>query len=112
MTQTLPFRDTKTVVLDGSGNGSITFQPTSYGESWKVDQVAISTTATNLLLPPPLFQAYVNGLFVGGSYSGNLTNDTAFNQLLQTQEVLKFVWTGGQPGVTATATISGTKEIA
>ena len=102
--ETNPFRLTETVELNGAGTGTIRFSP-SIGV-WKVEQVAASTsTNTN----EPIFSAYINGVFVGGSYSGSRTNDTSFNQRVNAQERLDFVWTGGDPGAIGEVTISGLK---
>lgn len=106
MTERLRFRDTYTTVLDASGNGTINFRP-SVG-SWMVNQVAASVSSNN---NEPEFSAFVNGMFVGGSYSGSKTNDTTFNQEVNAQEVLSAVWLGGDPGATATLTLSGVKTV-
>jgi hypothetical protein len=104
--QTLNFRDVYTVTLDGSGNGTIRFSP-SVG-TWEIQQVAAMTSSnTN----EPEFSAYVNGMFVGGSYSGSKTNDTTFNQTLEAQEVLTGVWVGGDAGSIATMVLSGKKTV-
>ena len=102
----LPFRDVYTVVLDGSGNGAIRFSP-SVG-TWLVEQVAVTVSSnTN----EPEFLAYIDGMYVGGSYSGSRTNDTAFNQRLAAQQALSGVWVGGDAGATATMVLTGRKQV-
>lgn len=102
MTQDLPFRKVYTVTLDGSGNGFIRVSPTiGY---WQIEQVSASTgTNTN----EPEFLTYINGAFIGGSYSGSRTNDTTFNQRLAAQEEFRAVWVGGDAGTTATLVLTG-----
>ncbi len=104
MSQWLPFRLTDTVVLDGSGNGSITFGPT-VGE-WLIEQVAVTVSSNN---NEPTFSAYINNIYVGGSYSGSRTNDTSFNQRVQAQEKFSGAWVGGDAGATGTITLIGRK---
>jgi hypothetical protein len=106
MPQVLNFRDVKTVTLDAAGRGSIVFSPT-IGD-WVVEQVSVTVSSNTL---EPEFSAYVNGMFVGGSYSGSKTNDTTFNQPLATQETLTGIWVGGDPGAVATMVISGKKTV-
>ncbi len=104
MNQALPFRDVYTVTLDGSGNGAINVSPTI--GFWMVEQVAvIVSTNTN----EPEFQCYIDGMFVGGSYSGSRTSDTTFNQRLNAQQRLNAVWLGGDPDATATLILTGKK---
>lgn len=106
MSQALPFRAAYTVVLNGSGNGTIRWSP-SQG-SWLVQQCAATvTTSTN----EPEFSTFIDGMFVGGSYSGSKTNDTTFNQTVVAQQALSATWTGGDPGATATLIISGVKTV-
>jgi hypothetical protein len=101
----LPFRLTLDVTLDGSGNGAIRFSP-SIG-MYMVEQVAAMVSSNE---NEPEFQVYVDGIFVGGSYSGSRTNDTSFNQRLAAQQVLNGVWIGGDPGATAVMNLTGWKE--
>lgn len=104
--QTLPFRLVKTVMLNGSGAGAINFSPTV--GTWEVSQVAaLASSNTN----EPEFSVFIDGVFVGGSYSGSKTTDTTFNQEVQAQQVLQGVWTGGDAGAIATMVITGKKTV-
>lgn len=106
MAQRLPFRMTMDVVLDAGGSGAINFSP-SVG-TWEITQVA-ATTSTNV--NEPEFATYIDGAFIGGSYSGSRTNDTSFNQILNAQQKLTGVWTLGDPGATAVMTLTGWKTV-
>lgn len=106
MASWLPFRITNDVRLDGLGNGSIRISP-SVGE-WVIEQVSASTTSvTN----EPQFTAYINGAFIGGSFSGNRTTDTEFNQRLNAQEAFVGAWVGGDPSAIAQLTLTGRKLV-
>lgn len=104
--QWLPFRDVFTVVLDGSGTGTIEVRP-SIGE-WLIEQVAVRTSSN---VNEPEFSAFINGAWVGGTFSGSRDSDTSFNQRLNAQERFNGIWTGGDAGATGELTLTGRKLV-
>lgn len=80
--------------------------PQIYGVKWRIERIATSTTSTkDTELRIYRGDEQPNRL-VDSTYSGNLdTSDTPI--IVETTEQLKFVWSLGDPGSIATATIHG-----
>lgn len=98
------------VVLNAAGNGTVQLQcPTV--ETWTVSRTAVSTT-TNVL--EPTAQTYIGqvapGSALSGTYSGSLDSSDE-NQQINPGQSLYCVWTGGDPGATATLSVFGTKLV-
>lgn len=96
--------------LDGSGNATVSFQ--AVGQNVMVTRVAVRcTTAVNEAI------AYVYKGQIGDPYliEGSLAASTGDSSdtitPLADGEKIYIVWTGGDAGATATATVSGNAEI-
>jgi hypothetical protein len=95
------------VVLDGSGNGTLTFQPN--GKNARITNLfgAVTTQSAQAQVNVYLGQV-ANSNRVYNSNSGS----TGFNAQgaidVNDGQTLYVVWTGGDPGATATATFLGT----
>lgn len=92
------------VTLDGSGNGTVTFQPNGTDARVKNLYVMVSTQTAQAVvtiyrgqLNIPL--ATIPSGSTGGSATGNID--------LRDGEILYIVWTGGDAGATAKATLTG-----
>jgi hypothetical protein len=115
MSQTVPLNPglSASVVLDVNGNGTVTLGPTIPGTTWNVTAQAVlvnNGVATNV----PTFLLYNGavspGNLLGGSYTGS--NDSAdFAVTLTPGQILTGVWSGGDAGMLATLSISGTQVI-
>lgn len=112
--QRLPFQISQDSVVAANGTALIEVGPTSYLESWFTAVVGVLNTptppATELTLTPEA-RIYVNSVFVGGTLTGDLDSDTSMNVQIQTQQKLRAVWSGADPGSTVTLTVIGYKEI-
>ena len=99
------------VVLDGSGNGQVSFVIDNTNVRWIIDQVNVATSQPDNSIPVPRGDVYLNQVapqnWEGGTSSGNRDIATG-RSILYAGDVLYVVWTGGRPGDTATAIIRGT----
>lgn len=102
-------RDTRTVVLDGSGNGSVSFGPQYGGTQWVIQRMSVIVSSnTN----EPEANVYRNtigqGSLISGTYSGSNDTDSQVNDgPLYPGESYICRWTGGDPGATASITFYG-----
>jgi hypothetical protein len=101
----------KSVKLDGNGNGTVSFAIDNSNQRWLIDEVAVQTDQAQTAAPVPacIFRTGdpVNGIFQGGTASGNL--DVATGRIvLYEGDTLYAVFSGGIPGSTGTVTIGGT----
>lgn len=103
------------VQLDGSGNGTVGTGPLSAREVWLPAYVHVQVSSDNL-------EAVCN-IYVGDSVSpqnfrdatctGSLgdSSDHVSSSVIECGSKVWAVWTGGDPGATATLTVTGTKTI-
>jgi hypothetical protein len=101
----------KSVTLDGSGNGTVSFSIDNSNTRWLIDEIAVQTNQAQTATPVPscIFRTGdpVNGIFQGGTASGNL--DTATGRILLYEgDILYATFQGGIPGSVGTVTIGGT----
>jgi hypothetical protein len=102
----------QSTMLDGSGNGIITFTP-AVGQYWAITLIRVATISQNIPYPycavyqGPIGQ-FTPSFFVDSTYTGQSDSSsmmsgtlTAFGNAVTVQ------WTNGTPGDTATATIFG-----
>lgn len=100
-------RDSRSVVLDGSGNGTVTFGPDRY--PWIIHRVSVRVSSNANEPQANIYRNSVNaGTFVSGTFSGtNDTNDNWSDGILNIGELYVCEWTGGDPGATATVSYYG-----
>ena len=113
MSRSVPLTVSASVVLDGSGGGQVQLGPVVAGVSWQV-------TAEGVLVQPASstvvsqFKLYLGGPqpgnFLGGTYTGD-NNSASIAATLHPGQVLTGVWSGGNPGATATMALTGTQDI-
>jgi hypothetical protein len=101
------------VVLDASGNGTLYFSPDNANQRLEVTGVVVSTNQ-GLTTPYPVATLYVGpetspGNNQGATASGN--QDTFGSGVIDVgnAQELAVVWTGGVPGSTAYAQVTGMK---
>lgn len=99
---------TRTVKLDANGRGVIQVGPGFNDEIWHVTSAGVACTGTNQSTAVGYLNT-IGGTQIGGSFTGNFDNGPAQVDLLANQSVV-FVWTGGDPGATATLSLYGTRE--
>lgn len=112
MSRTVALLASGQVTLNGSGNGQVTLGPSIPGDSWNPSGGACLVSSDNAT---PQFQCYLNvvgpGTFIGGSQTGNNDTCAVGGLTLYTGMAIIGVWTGGDPGATATFNLSGTRTI-
>ena len=109
-------REFKSVVLDGSGNGTAKLGPISAMETWKPDNVHVSVNG-------PVVNEATCSLYMGDSatapnfrdatFSGS-TGDSTDRLNADTIKVgynIFAVWVGGDAGKPATVVVTGIKQI-
>jgi hypothetical protein len=108
------------VLLNGSGNGSVSIGPQRVREHWQVQSVAVSVAfpanqdkptneskcAVNVGSPPA-----TPGNFYGQTPTGSTGDTCSVGTEILTGQLIIVTWTGGDPGELATAVITGTYTI-
>ena len=108
------YRNRKSVTLDGSGNGSVTFDVRSSNQRYVIEFVLVSTNQAVTQTPYPTATLYEGpqqaGMADGASWTGN--QDVFRGRfLIDACTDLTVVFTGGVVGSVATAVIQGTNEL-
>lgn len=94
-------------VFDANGRAEVTLGPTVYGSRWNVDKMVVSTTSTMASKCDVYRDAESLSNKIDNTRTGNAdTSETNID--LSPPSVLRFVWSGGTPGATATAVVYGT----
>ena len=113
MSHSVPLQVSASVVLDGSGNGSVQLGPQIAGTSWQPAAAGVLVAPVSSAVVSQ-FKLYLGQPqpqnFLGGSYTGD-NNSAGLSVTLYPGQVITGVWTGGNPGATATLTLSGTQSI-
>lgn len=114
MASTVTLRERGSVVLDGSGNGTVGIGPIGARETWHPDQasVAASTAVKEASCSIYVGDAPTGAFFRDRTISGS-TGDSSTNVGGDVPVGWKVwaVWTGGDAGALATLTVTGDKEI-
>lgn len=108
-TRRVPLNVQTSVVLDGSGNGTAFLGP-RIGQKWNVTNAAV-LVPNAVKVPQASWYAGgqpIPGNFVDGTFTGNLDATGRISNFSITSGNYVFaVWTGGDPGATATLSILG-----
>jgi len=114
-----PLNQTGTVVLDGSGNGTVQLTPDGPREHWQPANAAVKVSTNNALA---VCRSYVgpsatDQYFVDASYDGSTGDNTdrvAGHDVYRAGPYPSVwaVWSGGDPGATATLILTGTRSLA
>ena len=111
----VPLNAVANVKLDGSGNGTAKIGPRALREVWNVALAAVHAN------PNPVNEAQC-AIYAGSdtsspnfadlSFTGSSGDSTPnFGAPIYAGAYVWAVWTGGDAGVTATLTVTGTKDI-
>lgn len=114
MSQTVPLSASAQVVLNGSGNGSVTLGPQVPGQTWfpSGTSVQVNPTSTTVVSQFKLYNGAAQPAnFLGGTYTGDNNSDGLADCTLYCGQFMTGVWAGGNPGATATLVVSGTMSI-
>ncbi len=106
---------TATVVLDSSGDGTAKVGPAGTREAWQplVASVICSSNNSEARCRVYLGDSEATWRFIDGTLSGS-TGDSTGNVAglpVPFGRWIWAVWTGGDPGATATLTVNGTKTV-
>lgn len=101
------------VVLDGSGNGTASLGPQIPGEVWNSGTVAVkaSTNVKEAICRVYVGNALSDGSFLGGTTWGSTGDSTDFTGPLYPGQQIFAAWTGGDSGATATAVVTGIRQV-
>jgi hypothetical protein len=113
MSRQLSLSTSASCILDGDGNGTAAAGPGLPGVSWQPSNIAVSAS-TNIseaqcylylgILPiPASLQA--------ATATGSTGDSTGFSATVWPGQQLIAVWSGGDPGATATMAITGTQTV-
>jgi len=109
-----PVRRRASVTLDGSGNGSVSFDVWSANHKWVIDTVFCTTSQAQTVSPYPQVIAYVGGMQAGvasgASWVGNQTTLRGPQELTDA-DTLNVQFNGGAAGSVATVVIEGTNYL-
>lgn len=107
---TLNLSLTGSVVLDGSGNGQVSFSVPYRGVEWYPTNGVCNTSTS---VKTPVFNVYqdavVSSNLAGGSMTGSNDNCTLSGTLYVGNSIIG-VWTGGDAGAKATFNLIGTQK--
>lgn len=106
-------QDTKRVVLDAAGAGTVSFGPGRPNEKWTVTRIGVQVSSNTLEAQAKIYRGTVGvGSYISGSISGS-TGDTddGLEETLWSGETLSVRWTGGDVGATATVTYWGNIDV-
>lgn len=96
----------QTVVLDGAGNGAVSFQ--ANGSNVRLSNITFAVATAGSQASCVIYKGQVApGNRVFNSNSGSTGGNAQGNVDLFDGETCYVVWTGGDPGATATATFTG-----
>lgn len=97
-------------ILDGTGYGTVRLAPA--GEKWEIRRSRVECSTNTLEAVCRLYQGRIaSSAVVDGTEAGSTgdTSDTVF--YLEDGQALFVEWSGGDPGATATVTVSGWKSM-
>ncbi len=106
-----PLRDSRTVVLNGSGTGTVTFGPGRPNTTWLIERMSVKVSSNTNEPVASVYRGTVNpGTLISSTYSGsNDTDSQVSDNELYPGEYYTCQWTGGDSGATATISFSGTE---
>ncbi|MFF8495217.1 hypothetical protein ACF06O_30830 [Streptomyces albidoflavus] len=99
-------------VLDADGNGRLELGPTTGPPYWTITRVVVATDRPGLA-PVPSMALYLDAEDARGlldvTYDGSRDASDVDLEMQRGQRLIG-VWTGGQPGDTATLSVTGWQE--
>lgn len=113
----VPLNESRTITLDGSGNGTARLSPLSAREVWYPVTVHVSTIQS-VVTNEATCKIYVGDVAITQNYrdttfsgsSGDSTGKVSSDKV-QVSDGIFAVWTGGDPGVSAVMVVTGERDI-
>jgi hypothetical protein len=105
-----PRRKRASVTLDGSGNGSVSFDADSANHKWVISSVILSTSQAQTTAPYPTATTYLTGQQIGVSEGASwIGNQDVMEGTVELGPCESFTvaFTGGVAGSVATAIAEG-----
>lgn len=100
------------VVLDSTGGGALRFAPA--GEEWDVQNLSVRASSAVKEATADVYIGQVGSIYRhSGTYAGSSGDNNTLETPIHLQDgsPIFVVWTGGDVGATATATVSGQKSV-
>ncbi|MEU9022349.1 hypothetical protein [Actinomadura sp. NPDC048394] len=111
----VPLNETVPVVLNGAGGGTAKVGPLTAREVWHPSNasVKVSTITNEAQCLIYVGDSPTQANFMDGTYSGSSgdSSDRVGATTVRVGWYVWAVWTGGDPGATATLTVTGTKDV-
>lgn len=108
----VPFKTSGTVILDGSGNGTVRLAPT--GTDWYIDRIAVKVSPKAVLEAKAyIYEGQIADQYLITNTLIGSTGDTSSgdNIILTDGTPLYVVWSGGDVGSTASVYIAGRQRV-
>ena len=102
------------VTLDGSGNGSVSFDVQHANQKWTIDTVFCTTNQAQTTSPYPQVIAYLTGMQAGAAEGASwVGNQTTLRGPMDMDagDTLNVQFNGGAAGAVATVVIEGTNYL-
>ncbi len=112
----VPLNEKKPIVLDSSGNGTAQLGPIGAREVWHPENAHVSVqTPVNSEAQCKIYvgDQAIDSTFRDGTFSGSSgdSTDRISADVVKVGAYIFAVWTGGDPGQTATLIVTGTKDV-
>lgn len=113
MSTSLTLNTSAFCILDGDGNGTASTGPNLPGVTWQPETVAVScsTNITESICSLYVGISPIAGSLIGTTSTGSTGDSDDIGASVYTGQSIIAVWTGGDPGATATMSIFGTKTV-
>jgi hypothetical protein len=115
MTTNVPMVSKGVATLDASGNGTLKLGPIGAREVWHPDNihVNVSTHVNEAQCQIYVGDSPIQSNFRDGTFSGSSgdATDKISADVVKVGQYVWAVWTGGDAAATATATVTGTKDV-
>lgn len=106
--QTRDLWDSRAVVLNGAGYGTVQFGPDRPNTRWVITRVSVNVSTNTVEPEARIYRSRVSpGLMLSGTFSGSNDTDDGLSETVFPGDFLIVEWTGGDPGATATAAFFG-----
>ena len=111
----LPLRESRSVIIDAGGLGTLTLGPVPVSQIWRIERMTIMLTgwaAGNPLAQCVVYQGsaaddhLVDSTILGGMDVSELPNPIYLHE----SETLTFVWSAATVGAQATAVVQGRRQ--
>lgn len=107
-------QEQRSVTLDDDGAGTIIFFPGGARERWLISLVNVTCTQLTTINVPTMIMyrsAPVPAYQIGGTYTATLDSDSSDRFLLNMNELVYCVFTGGDPTAVGTVRLEGTRYV-